>query len=176
MPVLPSRPAAPWTLDHLMAARSRAALGAATTLDTFGRPDDTARMRTTWLLLVIAGCGSAARDRAPASRPEPGSPATTALTAPEHRCLPVVAKACGCVYACGSGEHTGDHWTVTHAFWRDTPLRATLQPWCVDGTCTDVFAAEIVCGGICAPRPADPTCQFDPSGACASAGASVDTR
>src|SRR5262245_43447723 len=52
----------------------------------------------------------------------------------EYHCLPVVAKACGCVYSCGLGRRDGDHWVVTHDHWK-TPLTATLDKWCVDGSC-----------------------------------------
>ena len=88
---------------------------------------------------------------------------------PERRCLPVVAKDCGCVYTCGVGERTGDRWIVRHSFWNDAPLKAVVEPWCVAGKCTDAFAAEIVCGVICAPKPADSTCHFDATGACVGA-------
>ncbi len=84
----------------------------------------------------------------------------------ERRCLPVVSKACGCTYSCGVGERDGDHWTVHHPVWKNAPLKASVTSWCVSGSCTDAFDVQIVCDSICAPRPADPTCHFDPSGAC----------
>ena len=75
--------------------------------------------------------------------------------------MPVVAKECGCTYSCGIGERDGDRWTVRHEFWKGATLRARVDAWCVDGQCTDAFFAEITCDGICAPKPADPTCHFD---------------
>ncbi|HJL15256.1 MAG TPA: hypothetical protein RMH99_06345 [Sandaracinaceae bacterium LLY-WYZ-13_1] len=96
--------------------------------------------------------------------PPPADPGSAA----ERRCLPVVAAECGCVYSCGLGTRDGDGWSVRHAHW-DRPIRARIDRWCVDGECTDAFFGEIVCSGICAPRPADPTCVIDASG-CRSGG------
>lgn len=85
---------------------------------------------------------------------------------PERRCLPVVAADCGCVYSCGVGTLDADGWSVVHPRWGDTPVRARVDRWCVEGECTDAFLGEIVCGGICAPRAADPSCTFDAQGQC----------
>ena len=89
---------------------------------------------------------------------------------PAKQCLPVVAAECGCVYSCALGTAVGDRWAVTHPFWT-TPITATVRPYCVDGQCTDAFHGEIVCSGICAPRPADPTCHLNPTGACVGGAA-----
>jgi hypothetical protein len=113
-------------------------------------------MRSVVAMMLLVGCGSSAK--------EPPPP-----PAPETKCLPVVAKECGCVYTCGAGTRDGAHWTVTHAFWKDAKLKATVEPWCFEGTCTDAFSAEVVCGGICPAKAADATCHFDASGACRSA-------
>lgn len=79
-----------------------------------------------------------------------------------------MARACGCVYPCGAGTLREDgKWDVTHEGWKGSTLVAAVTPWCVDGSCTDVFDAEIVCGLICAPKPADPTCRFDADHSCA---------
>src|SRR5207248_1086536 len=99
--------------------------------------------------LVVAACGSGTPPPENHVRPPPAS---------ENRCLAVVAKACGCVYACGVGVRDGDHWNVTHAFWKGSTLRARIEPWCVGGACTDVFAADIVCDGICIPKRAETSC------------------
>ena len=127
-----------------------------------------------WFLFVAACSGSSS------SRPdepiktvaimEAGVPDATAADAPsavvERRCLPVVAKECGCVYSCGTGIKDGDFWKVTHPFWRNTELTAKVEKWCAGVACTEAFHAEIVCDGICMPKPADTTCHFDDKGAC----------
>ena len=118
-------------------------------------------MRLVIVMLVLGACSS------PTTEPPPRKDVPPAT---EHRkCLPVVAKECGCVYSCGSGVEASDHWNVTHSNWKPTTLHARIEPWCVAGRCTDVFAAEIVCAGICAPKPADATCHFDASSACVGA-------
>ncbi|NOU34315.1 MAG: hypothetical protein HOO96_41010 [Polyangiaceae bacterium] len=98
--------------------------------------------------------------------------ATVAASSPaKARCLPVVAAECGCVYSCGVGTETKPGvYSVRHSFWKDTPLVATVKPWCVGGQCTDAFHGEIVCSGICAPKAADATCHFEGD---ACVGASV---
>jgi hypothetical protein len=112
------------------------------------------------MVLLATGVAGLAADT-PREKP------TSRKVAPEPakaRCLPVVAEACGCVYSCGVGwpaEGAAGTWTVRHAFWGETPLKASVGEWCVDRQCTQVFKGEIVCGGICPPRPADPTCHFD---------------
>jgi len=122
--------------------------------------------------LFLVACGSSAPSPEPAigDKPVTPTPAAPGSAAPERRCLPVVAKDCRCVYSCGTGERHGDRRAVHHSFWKDTELQAVVEPWCVEGKCTDVFAATIVCDAICAPKPADPTCRFDAAGACAGAG------
>jgi len=114
--------------------------------------------------LALAACGAPVRPSPPSNvaATEAAAPAAS----PTTRCLPVVAAACGCVYSCGLGTFDGKTWTVHHEFWDDLALNATVAPWCVDGQCTDAFSAEIVCAGICAPRPADPTCHLDDAGRC----------
>ena len=118
------------------------------------------------VVVFLVGCGS--NSTPPPSNTQPVPPPPVAAPAPEKKCLPVVAKECGCVYTCGVGTRMGDHWMVTHAFWKDTQLKAKIEQWCVDRSCTDVFAAEIVCGGICAPKPAETSCHFAPGDVCTS--------
>jgi hypothetical protein len=127
-----------------------------------------------WLLFVAACSASSP------SRPEPDPIKTVAImeagvsdasaidapTAAESRCLPVVAKECGCVYSCGVGTRDGDIWKVKHAFWGDTELTAKIDKWCAGNACTEAFHADIVCDGICLPKPADSTCHFNDAGAC----------
>jgi hypothetical protein len=132
------------------------------------------------IVVLVFGCRESA--------PQPVAPATTptgprsgpypvhtvaaaAAPAPPHRCLPVVSQECGCVYTCGDGVQVGNGatWNVSHGFWPGTPLTARVVAWCVAGSCTDAFAAELVCGGICAPKPADATCHVDAQGACVGA-------
>jgi hypothetical protein len=118
-------------------------------------------MRALAVLGFLAACHASAPDKpGPANRASPtASTAPAGAPAVQTRCLPVVAKECGCVYDCGKGESTdGKAWRVTHACWKDIVLDAVIEPWCVDGKCTDVFAAQIMCDGICAGKPADPTC------------------
>jgi hypothetical protein len=120
-------------------------------------------------IAMLVACGSP-----PANRPEPAPPVAPVAPAPSvppfaRRCLPVVAKECHCVYTCGVGEARGDHWMVRHAFWKDSELEARTEQWCVGDTCTEAFAAKIVCDAICAPKPADATCHFDATGACVGA-------
>ena len=76
-----------------------------------------------------------------------------------HRCLPVVAAECGCTYDCGDGvEIAPGAYEVTHAVWAPSTVRARIKPWCVAGDCTDAFFGEIVCSGICTPKPARQDC------------------
>lgn len=106
------------------------------------------------VLVVLAGCRG---EQAPGPGPAPAA----------RRCLPVVAADCGCVYSCGAGiRQQGGRYRVTHPFWRGTVLTARIDRWCVDGRCTDAFFADVVCDGICPPRPADPTCHIDRAGRC----------
>jgi hypothetical protein len=80
----------------------------------------------------------------------------------DARCLPVVAAECGCVYSCGVGDPgDGGKFTVHHPFWGMTPLTAHVDRWCVGDACTDALFADIVCDGICTPKPADATCHFE---------------
>ena len=121
-----------------------------------------------FLLMLCIVAATAACTRSPRStKHAPVSPAplpvvTAPPVAPDAdltRCLPVVARECGCVYDCGLGSPNGDgSYSVRHEFWGDTPLRAKIAEWCVDGQCATVFDAEIVCDGICAPKPADASC------------------
>ena len=126
------------------------------------------------LAVLDAGCREAA--------PPPVTPLTTprihqplhkvagALSTPS-RCLPVVSQECGCVYKCGVGVQVGNGstWNVSHGFWPGMAITARVAEWCVAGSCTDAFAAELICAGICAPKPADATCFFDAQGACVGA-------
>ena len=115
---------------------------------------------------LVMACSST--DKAPQQQPEPTLQNTAAndddsptRPAPALRCLPVVAAECGCVYDCGVGEPQSDgSYLVTHSFWEGTRLEARVAQWCSGSDCTDAFHAEIVCDGICAPMPADPTCHF----------------
>jgi hypothetical protein len=87
------------------------------------------------------------------------------------RCLPVVAADCGCVYPCAAGTETAPGgWVFRHPAWRNEPINARIDRWCVEGQCTEAFFGEILCTGICAPRAADSTCHFE-SGACVGAQA-----
>lgn len=87
---------------------------------------------------------------------------TGATGTAQRRCLPVVADECGCVYTCGVGTETSPGvWSVEHPFWAPTKLKAKIAPWCVSGDCTEAFHVEIVCGGICTPKPADRGCHFE---------------
>lgn len=134
----------------------------------------TIRFTMCFLLLALVGCTPS---KAPA--PIPSQESAAARTEPtivspspaarQERCLPVIARECGCVYSCGVGFLLDNgRWSVKHAGWKDLPLTATIQPWCVGGECTDVFDAEIVCAAICRPKPADPTCHFDTRHECIS--------
>jgi hypothetical protein len=105
--------------------------------------------------------GSAERDGADGS--DVPVPLTSASVAPAaKKCLPVVAADCGCVYSCGTGTQTGpDKWSVVHPIWAPHTLDAKVSRWCVGSDCTDAFHAQIVCDGVCAPKPADHTCHFE---------------
>jgi hypothetical protein len=71
----------------------------------------------------------------------------------------VVAAECGCTYDCGDGvETTPGMYEVTHPVWAPSTVRARIKPWCVAGDCTDAFFGEIVCSGICTPKPARHDC------------------
>ena len=107
--------------------------------------------------MLAMGCGgSSSGDGASGSRPAQPE----AAVADGSRCLPVVSVGCGCVYGCGPGApDAGGRFIVEHDFW-SSPLTARVQRWCVDGECTEAFAAELVCAGICTPRAADATCAF----------------
>jgi hypothetical protein len=115
---------------------------------------------------LVGGCGSGPRAATPTNPPDvPADPDGASPTAeappPSPRCLPVVAADCGCVYACGVGEELPDgRYRVSHSFWSE-PIVARVAPWCVNDACTDAFHGEIVCDGICPPKPADATCHFD---------------
>ncbi len=122
-------------------------------------------MRVALFAFSVAACGSSTTTSAPPANREPAAPAAT----PEKRCLPVIAKECGCTYSCGAGVRDGTGWRVTHSFWKGNDLKAAVERYCVGGACTEVFSAEIVCDGICPPKAADPTCHFDGSGACVGA-------
>ena len=133
------------------------------------------RAMTRWLFFVVAACSGSSPSR---TEPEPiktvaimeaGVSDAAPIDSPaaaETRCLPVVAKECGCVYSCGVGTKDGDTWKVKHPFWRDSVLTAKIDKWCAGNACTEAFHAEIVCDGICMPKPADSTCHFDDKGAC----------
>ena len=106
------------------------------------------------LALILAGCGSSA---APPSAPANHAPAPPP---PDQRCLPVVSKQCGCTYTCGLGTRAGDRWNVHHAFWQDAELHATIIAWpSTTGGTTEAFDVDIVCDGICMPKPVDPKCE-----------------
>ncbi len=129
-------------------------------------------MRPICVILIVAACGTPAQEPPHHTAPSAPNVPSPVATPPERRCLPVVANLCGCVYTCGLGVKADNtHWTVTHGFWKDSPLRATVARWCVKEACTDAFTAEILCSIICAPKPADPTCHFDAGGACVGAPA-----
>ena len=120
------------------------------------------------VVLVLVSC---ARDEArtttatattTAVSAPPVTSASATVATPAKRCLPVVAADCGCVYSCGSGAETSPgKWNVTHPNWATHGLEAKVAPWCVAGDCTDAFHAQIVCDGICRPKPADHTCHFE---------------
>ncbi len=89
-----------------------------------------------------------------------------------HRCLPVVADECGCVYPCAEGTLERDSRYHVRAAISDEALPATVSNWCVNGQCTLAFHVPLPCDGICAPRPADSTCAFQ-NGRCLTARAST---
>ncbi len=124
------------------------------------------------MLLLLGSCGASASEAMTPFEPAGPAPGTAPAPEPEpepepeqladaSRCLPVVSVECGCVYDCGVGgpPDASGVLSVNHAFWSE-PITARVQQWCVDGECTEAFAAELVCGIICAPKPADPTCAF----------------
>lgn len=131
-------------------------------------------MRAGLPFCLLLACGSPAHSPAPAPAPTPApepapapAPATPAAepqpvpATPARRCLPVVAAECGCVYSCGLGtEASPGRWSVAHEHWAPHPVGARVDRWCVDGQCTDAFLGEIVCSGICPPKPADPHCRL----------------
>jgi len=87
---------------------------------------------------------------------------TEAAASTPKKCLPVVAASCGCVYSCGVGtEVSPGEWSVDHPFWAPNRIKAKIAPWCVSGDCTDAFHGEIVCSGICPPKPAVHGCHFE---------------
>lgn len=91
-----------------------------------------------------------------------GAKANALAPSTSKRCLPVVAADCGCVYACGVGTETSPGvWSVDHPSWAPNAIKAKIAPWCASGDCTDAFHGEIVCSGICAPKPADHGCHFE---------------
>lgn len=100
------------------------------------------------------------------SAPAPVVEAAAAVVEPAtptaaRRCLPVVAAECGCVYSCGLGVETSPgRWSVAHERWAPHDVAARVDRWCVDGRCTEAFFGEIVCAGICSPRPAEPHCRL----------------
>lgn len=126
------------------------------------------------LSIAAAACSSSSSTGAPTadeplqSTAGPNTDEADPNEAPTtDRCLPVVAAECGCVYECGAGELQPDgRYHVSHSFWSGG-MTARVDEWCADGQCTTAFFGEIVCDGICAPRPADPTCHFAGS-ACVS--------
>jgi hypothetical protein len=87
----------------------------------------------------------------------------------DERCLPVVSKECGCVYPCALGTPSTREggYQVRAALW-ETALEGRVELWCAEGQCTPAFHVELVCDGICAPRPADTTCALR-GGRCMSA-------
>jgi hypothetical protein len=120
-------------------------------------------MRPILILAVVAACSGGPR---PAADPPANHIRADAdLPAPPtaHRCLPVVAFDCGCVYGCGDGTEQSDgSYQVVEQTW-SSPVRARVSQFCIDDECTDAFFGEIICDGICAPHPADATCHFDGS-------------
>jgi hypothetical protein len=127
------------------------------------------------LLLALAACSSGGHATPPSTEPLQSTAGPTASEAdpnePEttDRCLPVVAADCGCVYDCGVGTlQPNGLYSVTHSFWGTTPITARIDEWCADGACTEAFFGNIVCDGICAPKPANSTCHFE-GDACVSA-------
>lgn len=120
-----------------------------------------------------------AREETELTPPEPARPVAADAATPrpeaspasgtDRACLPVVAAECGCVYSCGAGRLQEDgSWLVRHPRWGETPIRARIDRFCVGEECTEAFFGEIICGLICAPRPADPTCHFSAEGQCES--------
>ena len=112
-------------------------------------------------VVVTVGCSSSKRSSSQSALAA-GSAGTAATANSARECLPVVAAKCGCKYTCGLGVRQADgSYLVSHTFWKNKKLKARIDTWCVAGACTRAFYAEIVCGGICARRPADPTCHFE---------------
>lgn len=130
-------------------------------------------MRAAVLVSSLFAC-SPPSGGSPASPPSPAAPKVAAgrtsaadpspavaTPSPARRCLPVVAAECGCVYSCGLGtEDAPGRWSVAHEHWAPDPIVARVDRWCAEGQCTEAFFGEIVCGGICSPRPAEPNCRL----------------
>ncbi|WAS95555.1 hypothetical protein [Nannocystis punicea] len=124
-------------------------------------------MRAAVVVCLLLACtpqgGSpAAPTPPPAPAPASAEPSSApAPTSPARRCLPVVAADCGCVYSCGLGtEQEPGRWSVAHEHWAPQAITARVDRWCVDGRCTEAFFGEIVCSGICPPKPAEPNCRL----------------
>jgi hypothetical protein len=131
-------------------------------------------MRAGLPLIVLLACDPSTKGEpvTPPATPaapvasEPAAPVVTPVATPvatsaARRCLPVVAAECGCVYGCGLGTETeAGRWSVAHEAWAPHPVVARVDRWCVDGQCTEAFFGEIVCGGICSPKPAEAGCRL----------------
>jgi hypothetical protein len=121
--------------------------------------------------LVLVACGSSPkRDPDPVptlSEPSetPSDDTTTSvepLTSPaggsnELKCMPLIG--CGCFMQCSMAfEEMGpDEWKVEYY---DTMVVAKIEPYCVDGTCTDVFAVH-TCAKQCTPAPLTVKCGIE---------------
>jgi hypothetical protein len=129
-------------------------------------------------VLLLAACGSSTSSSTKREPPPPAPAASasdevTLITAPSMDeiiaagaytpgCLPVVAKNCKCTYDCMYGRSKDQRtWWIE---WHGKDIAGVVENYCVDGKCTDVFAVELTCDGICAPKPANPNCRLEGAG------------
>jgi len=76
------------------------------------------------------------------------------------RCLPVVAKKCGCTYDCMLGQ-SWDKERTWRIDWHGTVIIGVMEYFCVNGKCTHVFAVDLPCDVICPPTAANPNCRLE---------------
>lgn len=126
------------------------------------------------LPLVLVACGACGGSPKPDPGPLPTlseTPATSSedtttsaepLTSPaggssELKCMPLIG--CGCFMQCSMAfEEMGPaEWKVEY---HDTMVVAKIEPYCVDGTCTDVFAVH-TCAKQCTPAPLTVKCGIE---------------
>lgn len=121
------------------------------------------------LALVVVACGSSPKrspdpgpslaegseaSTMPASAPSPGQGESV-----DARCLPLIG--CGCFMQCSMGffeEPEYGEWKVNYY---DTMVMAKIEPHCVGGDCTDVFAVH-TCQKMCEPEALKVSCAIEP--------------